>query len=77
MRRPVNREYYVWLPAGYDPTRAYPLVFEGPGCGGKGTDVYPFTNCALPGNAHGSHDNVVNPGGVTYFTGFLKQPFTN
>jgi poly(3-hydroxybutyrate) depolymerase len=30
------RNYYVWLPAGYDPNRAYPTVFVGPGCGGTG-----------------------------------------
>jgi poly(3-hydroxybutyrate) depolymerase len=42
----VPRDYYVWLPVGYDPNKAYPLVFEGPGCGGNGTSVYPFTNAA-------------------------------
>jgi len=31
------RNYYVWLPAGYDPHRAYPTVFVGPGCGSNGT----------------------------------------
>jgi poly(3-hydroxybutyrate) depolymerase len=36
-----NRDYYVWLPAGYDPTRAYTTVFLGPGCGGTGTMVVP------------------------------------
>jgi len=30
------RDYYVWLPADYDPKRAYPLVFIGPGCGSDG-----------------------------------------
>lgn len=30
------RNYYVWLPEGYEPTRAYPLVFIGPGCGSDG-----------------------------------------
>jgi poly(3-hydroxybutyrate) depolymerase len=34
------REYYVWLPADYDEERAYPLVIQGTGCGGIGTDVY-------------------------------------
>ena len=42
------RDYYVSLPTGYDPNKAYPLVFEGPGCGGRGTDVYPFTNASGP-----------------------------
>jgi poly(3-hydroxybutyrate) depolymerase len=31
------RNYYVWLPGGYDPHRAYPTVFVGPGCGSNGT----------------------------------------
>ena len=30
------RNYYVWLPADYDPKRAYPVVFIGPGCGSDG-----------------------------------------
>jgi poly(3-hydroxybutyrate) depolymerase len=30
------RNYYVWLPMGYDPHRAYPTVFVGPGCGSNG-----------------------------------------
>jgi hypothetical protein len=30
------RNYYVWLPNGYDPHRAYPTVFVGPGCGSDG-----------------------------------------
>ena len=37
-----NREYYVTLPTGYDKTKAYPLVLEGPGCTGNGTNVYPL-----------------------------------
>jgi poly(3-hydroxybutyrate) depolymerase len=30
------RNFYVYLPEGYDPGRAYPLVFIGPGCGSDG-----------------------------------------
>jgi polyhydroxybutyrate depolymerase len=37
----AKRDYYVWLPAGYDPMRAYTTVFLGPGCGGTGKDVVP------------------------------------
>jgi poly(3-hydroxybutyrate) depolymerase len=40
------REYYVRLPAGYDKTKAYPLLFEGPGCGGRGNNVYDLTDLA-------------------------------
>jgi hypothetical protein len=34
------REYFVGLPAGYDKTKAYPLLFEGPYCGGHGDNLY-------------------------------------
>jgi poly(3-hydroxybutyrate) depolymerase len=37
----ADRDYFVWLPAGYDPTRAYTTVFLGPGCGGTGDQVVP------------------------------------
>ena len=37
-----NREYWVRLPAGYDPNRPYPTVFVGPGCGGKGNNAIPI-----------------------------------
>jgi hypothetical protein len=30
------RNYYVWLPNNYNPKRAYPTVFIGPGCGSDG-----------------------------------------
>jgi len=46
MTTPLPRDYYVNLPANYDMNKAYPLVFEGPGCGGKGTDIYPLTDVA-------------------------------
>jgi hypothetical protein len=38
---PGNRTYRVWLPAGYDPTRAYRTVYLGHGCGGNGGLVFP------------------------------------
>lgn len=44
------RNYYVWLPANYDPTRAYTTVFLGHGCGGNGSTVLPMQN-ASKGNA--------------------------
>jgi hypothetical protein len=34
------REYFVRLPTGYDKTKAYPLVIEGPACGGRGDGLY-------------------------------------
>jgi polyhydroxybutyrate depolymerase len=33
----VEREYFLWVPRGYDPARAYPLVFRWHGTGGNGT----------------------------------------
>jgi len=42
----VPRDYYVNLPAQYDPNKAYPLIFEAPGCGGNGTNIYPLPNIA-------------------------------
>jgi poly(3-hydroxybutyrate) depolymerase len=30
----THRNYYLRLPAGYDPSRTYPVVIGGPGCGG-------------------------------------------
>jgi len=36
------REYWVRLPANYDPNRPYPTVFVGPGCGGKGNNAIPI-----------------------------------
>jgi poly(3-hydroxybutyrate) depolymerase len=29
-----QRQWWIWLPTGYDPARAYPLVFTFHGCGG-------------------------------------------
>jgi hypothetical protein len=36
------REYYVTLPASYDKAKPYPILFEGPGCGGTGINLYPL-----------------------------------
>jgi poly(3-hydroxybutyrate) depolymerase len=35
-----TREYWVRLPTGYKKDTPYPLVFEGPGCGGAGNNLY-------------------------------------
>lgn len=40
------RNYYVWLPMNYDPTRAYTTVFLGHGCGGNGSTVLPMQNAS-------------------------------
>jgi hypothetical protein len=36
------RKYFVRLPVGYDHTRAYPLVFWGPGCGASNVEGTPM-----------------------------------
>jgi hypothetical protein len=46
----TDRNYYVWLPTGYDPTKAYTTVFLGTGCGGNGMTVLPMQNVSK-GNA--------------------------
>jgi polyhydroxybutyrate depolymerase len=46
----TSRNYYLRLPTGYDPTRKYPTVFLGPGCGGNGMGVLPIQNASM-GNA--------------------------
>ena len=56
-----NREYFVTLPAGYDNTKAYPLVFEGPGCGSGGQAVYPLTGPAA-GNMQNANNTVIRVG---------------
>jgi poly(3-hydroxybutyrate) depolymerase len=48
----ANRVYYIDLPAGYDPSKPYPILFGGAGCGGApntngssgGFAVLPTTN---------------------------------
>jgi hypothetical protein len=44
-----SRDYWVRLPTGYTNTKAYPLVFEGPGCGGHGNnlDNVPLFNASV------------------------------
>jgi hypothetical protein len=38
----TNRFYWLRLPASYDPDRAYPTVFIGPGCGESGSAPIPI-----------------------------------
>ena len=39
----ANRTYCSTIPKAYDPTKAYPLVIYGPGCGGQSCEGGPFT----------------------------------
>jgi poly(3-hydroxybutyrate) depolymerase len=43
---PVPRDHYIYLPANYDPAKPYTLMLLGPGCGGNGTNIYPYNNNA-------------------------------
>ena len=38
----LNRVFRLQLPANYDPNKSYPLLFEGPGCGGGAGSLYQF-----------------------------------
>jgi predicted esterase len=59
----VPRDYYVWLPPDYDKTNAYPLVLEGPGCGGDGTNVYSLSPLnAVTGPSVGVNGTVIRVG---------------
>jgi polyhydroxybutyrate depolymerase len=40
------RNFYVRLPTGYDPMRAYTTIFLGTGCGGNGMTVLPMENAS-------------------------------
>jgi|SRR5579862_641269 len=39
----ADRTYCSTIPKGYDPTKPYPLVIYGPGCGGEACEGGPFT----------------------------------
>ena len=39
----VNRKYFTTLPMNFDPTKPYPMVFWGPGCGATGAEGSSFT----------------------------------
>lgn len=41
-----SRNYFVRLPATYDPKRAYPTVYVGPGCGATGDQGIPVWNAS-------------------------------
>ena len=38
----LNRTYNLRMPQPYDPNKSYPLLFEGPGCGGNADSLYQF-----------------------------------
>jgi predicted esterase len=43
----TNRFFWLRLPAGYDPNRAYPTVFIGPGCGESGAASIPIQTASM------------------------------
>jgi poly(3-hydroxybutyrate) depolymerase len=43
----TNRIYWLRVPNGYDPDRAYPTVFLGPGCGGSGQTPIPLQAASM------------------------------
>jgi poly(3-hydroxybutyrate) depolymerase len=63
------REYYIRLPTGYDKTRPYPILFEGPGCGSHGNNLYAITafdstliRVGLTPSAYWQQYHATNPG---------------
>src|SRR4051812_28438537 len=48
----VTREYYVHVPAGYDSTRPFPVVFMLHGHGGTGEEFYMKSGWKEIGDAH-------------------------
>jgi poly(3-hydroxybutyrate) depolymerase len=38
-----TRQFFVTLPANYDMNKPYPILWEGPGCGGHGNNQYALT----------------------------------
>jgi len=38
----LQRVFRLYMPANYDPNKSYPLLFEGPGCGGGAGSLYQF-----------------------------------
>jgi hypothetical protein len=46
-----TREYFIWLPPGYDNTNAYPLVFQLPPCTIKGNQVPSLSPTGMAANA--------------------------
>ena len=43
----TNRYYWLRLPVGYDPERAYPTVLIGPGCGESGDAPIPIQMASM------------------------------
>jgi polyhydroxybutyrate depolymerase len=41
----TNRQWWVWLPEGYDPSKAYPLIFNFHGCSNS-NNIVPMQNVA-------------------------------
>lgn len=58
LKTPLEREYFLYLPAGYDPAKAYPIVFMGGGCGATGTGIYPLND----GTAANAGNSVIRVG---------------
>ena len=52
----------MWLPADYDPSHAYPLVFQAPGCGGTSVDVYTLATDPNAFVTHGVNGSVIRVG---------------
>ena len=78
-----SRDFYTYLPVGYDPSKAYPTVFEFHPCGGSGnpSSNVPIQNeskgnaiLILPQSAGNCYENQIrNSPDVTFFDDALKN----
>ncbi len=67
-----NRDYYVWLPPGYDAAKPYPMVIQLPPCTVAGNNVYSLA----PDNtgSAGVNGNVIRIGLSSPPAAFQSQP---
>jgi hypothetical protein len=58
-----EREYFLSVPAPYDARLAYPLVIEGPPCGGNGSNTYTWAKAgpSIPGKLPVIHVGLTPP----------------
>jgi poly(3-hydroxybutyrate) depolymerase len=73
----TNRIYYLNLPTGYDPSKKYPVMFGGGGCGGD------LSNGNMAFAIYGNNSTAIqigmsyvwpNPGGACFSDGYADTP---
>lgn len=77
----MTREYWVWLPAGYDPSRPYPVVYQFHGCSdNRESNNVPVQNESGADAIHvrgraieRCWDNAPDGSGVAYFDAIVPR----